>query len=77
MVVLLNTYERLKGFVKVAEGLHGSLVVYSKTTPQAIINGSSIIGLLTLNLSVPIMVEYRGEDQKEKENVFAKLRSFN
>lgn len=56
--ISLKTFKEINDFVKIASMCRGEVLVHSQ---RYIINGKSIMGMHSLDLSKPITVEFQGE----------------
>lgn len=77
MTIMINTFDKIKDFCAVANRFSGEILIKSG---KYIINGKSLMGLFSLDLSNPVTieVEYLGEETRNfhryliKNNFFPK-----
>ena len=55
--ILLNKADIVKSFVKEAMKLSGDVNLISSTSKEYVVNGKSILGIYSLDLSKPVLVE--------------------
>ena len=66
MIILLDTPEKWKKFITSSQTLSGEMLLKSTSTINSVIvNGKSIMGLFSLDLSKPIEVFLNNTAQKE------------
>lgn len=74
MKVRFATPEQIKIFCSVCQKMTSDIDVVNVANPYDRIDGKSIIGLMTLELNVPLLVQIHGEDETcagEKFSEFA------
>lgn len=69
--IFLNEVNEIKDFVKHAEKCVDSVTVYS--SEGYIVNGKSIMGLLSLDLSKPVEVEYNQSVDEQFDKYMSKF----
>lgn len=75
MNVRLNEVEKLKKFVNVVSRTDLKVKAISTTDEEYVINAKSIFGLLSLDLSAPIMIQVKGVDE-EVDKFFDSISEF-
>lgn len=70
MIIYLNSITDIKNFVELTNRCEGQITVYSG---QYIVDGKSIMGIFSLDLSKPIKVEF---DEKIPSEIKDDLQKF-
>ena len=68
MIVNLNHIDKLKAFVAIAEQLNGDVILKSGRYQ---VNGKSILGIISLDLTKNLILELQDEDKYELFDKFA------
>lgn len=76
--ISLNQYQDFMKFLHILaqEMSDGKILVSSTSHPENVVNGTSLLGLFTLDLSKPVKIEYRGANEEEKRRIFEQIRPF-
>ena len=69
--VLLDTMQKVTEFCNACQKHMGEVEVYSG---RYVVNGKSIMGLYSLDLSVPVKVDFHDEVSKEVGKIVEKFR---
>lgn len=69
--VLLDTMQKVTEFCNACQKHKGEVEVYSG---RYVVNGKSIMGLYSLDLSVPVKVDFHDEVSKEVGKIVEKFR---
>ena len=69
--VLLDTMQKVTEFCNACQKHKGDVEVYSG---RYVVNGKSIMGLYSLDLSVPVKVDFHDEVSKEVGKIVEKFR---
>lgn len=72
--VLLDTMQKVTEFCNACQKHKGEVEVYSG---RYVVNGKSIMGLYSLDLSVPVKVDFHDEVSKEVGEIVEKFRVAN
>lgn len=71
--ILLNSVQKVKNFVLIAEVFESDIEVISG---KWIVDGSSIMGLFSLNLLEPLLVRIDSDNQEEIESFYRVMEEF-
>ena len=70
MIVNLNHIDKLKAFVAIAEQLNGDVILKSGRYQ---VNGKSILGIISLDLTKNLILELQDEDKYELFDKFVAI----
>jgi hypothetical protein len=71
--VLLNKFEDIQKFVRIANTYDSDINVYKG---HYIIDGKSLLGVMSLNLSETIEVEINSKNELDVDSFYASMRQF-
>ena len=71
MKVRFATPEQIKSFCSVCQKMTSDIDVVNVANPYDRIDGKSIIGLMTLELDVPLLLQVSGDDEESAAEIFS------
>lgn len=73
MKVRFATPEQIKSFCSVCQKMTSDIDVVNVENPYDRIDGKSIIGLMTLELDVPFILQVSGDDEESATEIFSEF----
>lgn len=70
MKILIDTIPKVQKFVRISQGLRGNVTVVSGRYK---VDGKSLLGIFSLNLSKPVEVEVNENDTEIADMVFSEF----
>lgn len=73
MKVRFATPEQIKSFCSACQKMTSDIDVVNVENPYDRIDGKSIIGLMTLELDVPLILQVSGDDEESAAEIFSEF----
>lgn len=73
MKVRFATPEQIKSFCSACQKMTSDIDVVNVENPYDRIDGKSIIGLMTLELDVPLILQVSGDDEESAVEIFSEF----